>query len=197
MEFENHKRFFIAVPRCLWTMLFLYACNSTPEQEEILPTDEDSENVLVESFGVTYFFSDSARLKAKLAAGHVIEKLDTTGGREEVVHHLSDNVKVDFFNDFGRPSSQLMSEKGKFRREKRIAELEGNVILSNVKGETLKTEQLFWDETGDSVYTDLPVRIETPEEIINGSNGFKSNTAFTNPVVFGVDGVMEIEEENP
>lgn len=181
------------LPAC-W-LFGLIACNSSSDQAEIIPFGEDSENVLVESFGVVYYFSDSARLKAKLSAGHVIERLDTTGGREEVIHYLSSGVKIDFFDNFGRNSSQLLSDRGNFRREKRLAELEGNVILSNYKGEVLKTEQLFWDEGGDSVYTDLPVRIETPEEIINGSKGFRSNTAFSDPVVFGVDGVMEIEEE--
>lgn len=180
---------------CSSMVVALIACSSPPDQADIKPVEEGSENVLVESFGVVYYFSDSARLKAKLAAGRVIEVLDTTGGREEVVHYLSAGVKIDFFDNYGRNSSQLLSDEGNFRRKKRLAELEGNVILSNYKGEVLKTEQLFWDEQGDSVYTHLPVRIETPEEIINGSEGFRSNTGFTDPVVYGVDGVMEIEDD--
>lgn len=183
----------------LLALCVLVACN--PSSDKVEPEEGTGEitadNIRSESFGVTYIFSDSSYIKAELYSAHVIERVEEIDGGEEVVHYLRDTVRVKFFDRSGIAHSFVTSKEGTFRKLKRLAELKEDVVLWNLKGEQLETEQLFWNERKDSVYTDKFVRIETPDKIITGSDGLVSNTSFTSWTIFGTRGEVEVEEENP
>jgi hypothetical protein len=68
-----------------------------------------------------------------------------------------------------------------------------DVILVNVKGDTLRTEELFWDETEQKIYSNQSVRITTPDELILGK-GFESNLDFTRYKIHQISGVMSLNK---
>ena len=214
-------------------LLTLVACTSSADEQALLPEQEALE---IESFGVEYLFSDSARLTARLLATHVIEKIETfevdpndsqnktyyesTGRtqtmrripppandslkkageaekeiREETVHYFDKGVIINFYNEQGELESKVISDNGIFRKDRSLAEMYGNVRVTNVKDEKLTTEQLFWDGKIDSIYTYKPVLIETPNEVIHGKNGMRANTSFTAYMIFSVRGEMEMGDE--
>jgi hypothetical protein len=58
-------------------------------------------------------------------------------------------------------------------------EAKGNVIVRNViENKQLNTEHLTWDESKQLIYSDVRVKITTPDKVLYGS-GIKSNEAFT------------------
>ena len=65
------------------------------------------------------------------------------------------------------------------------------VVLVNVKGDTLRTELLNWDESKQLIYTDQFVRITTPDEIITGT-GFESNAEFTKYKISKISGTFDL-----
>jgi len=175
-------------------MLSFSACEE--ESEKVIAEWNEDMIMPTESFGVTYYFSDSARLRAQLNNPHVLEKTEEDeGGTLQMVHYFNRGVKIQFFNPQGAIESTVRADKGIFRKERGLAELNENVVVENVKGERLETERLFWDKDIDSVYTHLPVKITTPDRIITGSKGLRSNTHFTAYTIFGIQGEMEMQEE--
>lgn len=172
----------------------LVACSSPEKAQEEVPLPQEENGNSIESFGVSYIFSDSAKLTAKLKSRHVIEREEDLGEGPEPIHYFQEWVELEFYDENGNLSSRAEAIGGKFRRKKRLAELTGDVVLSNLQDETLETEQLFWDARIDSIYTDKPVRIETPDKIIRGSKGLKSNSSFTQYTIFGIQGEMEADE---
>ena len=177
----------------------LLACGGEDDGPRRLPLPME-ENVRAESYGVRYLFSDSARVTAELNATHVVEKLEKIPGAEkeaetETVHYLDQGVVMNFFSAPGEVSSVITSDRGNFRQTLGMAELRGNVVVTNYKEETLKTEQLFWNKRKDSIYTTKFVRIETPDKIITGSKGLQANTAFTAYTIYGIRGEVEMKEE--
>lgn len=179
---------------CLLSIGYFLAC-SPPEADETIPEAPPEAEMGVESFGVEYVYTDSAKLAAKLRAAHVIEKPEGEGNEAGTVHYFSGGVEIEFFDPIGRPRSHMTSREGVLYREKRIAEMRGDVVLTNFKGERLETEQLFWDDQKDSIYTNKFIRIETPDKIITGSRGLRSNTSFTAYTIFGIRGEIEAEDE--
>jgi len=251
----------------------LIACHSDKEELKQSIPMKTVDSVAVESFGVRFYFSDSAKVTAELYASHVLEvhskfevknedkrlfkkylskavdhvmssdkgaKNFTDMVMEEAVrsfpkpkeeekteeekeaeekdnnkpltntpatpvsfttlHYMEDSIHIDFLNQFGKPHSFIESESGIYNRDDDWAMLIEDVILKNEKGERLETELLFWDKTIDSVFTHLPVRITTPDKIITGSGGMRSNTAFTSYVIFGTYGEVSLkgmEEKEP
>ena len=155
------------------------------------------DSVRVESFGVKYLFSDSARVTAQMYASQAREvEVDTEVDRvKSVVHYLDDSVHLEFLDAYGRAHSDIFADRGIYDRRVELAELNGNVLLKNNKGEQLETEQLFWDRNKDSVYTFKFVKITTPDKVITGDGGLRSNTSFTQYTIFGTRGEFELGEE--
>lgn len=173
------------------------SCSGEEEERPGRPLPEVEEGVDSESYGVTYVFSDSARVTANLMSAHVTEKeeQEEENSKKRMVHYLDGGVKIIVLNSAGQTTSTIVSESGVYERDEGIAELLGNVMLNNYKGEKLETEQLFWDEKKDSVYTDKYVRIETPDKIITGSKGLKATSDFSSYTIFGIQGEIETDEE--
>ncbi|MDX2249728.1 MAG: LPS export ABC transporter periplasmic protein LptC [Bacteroidia bacterium] len=176
-------------------LFFLAACSSEDSLDGKVPFQDSIEGVKSEAFGVEYFFSDSARVTARLSAGHMIEKEEGEDPKKYVIQYLSDGVEINFLNSDGRTTSKINSKSGIYNKEKGLAELTGSVVLLNGKGEKLETEQLFWKEMQDSIYTPKFVRIETPERIIIGEHGMRANSEFTAWTILESRGELTIDDE--
>jgi len=183
-------------------LLALMVCGLTacieddPTAQRLMqPPEEDVQ--AVESFGVTFLFSDSARVSVKVKAGHVIEAVegDEENGPIEEIQYLDEGVEVYFLDSYGRPNSTILCDSGIFRRNSGLIRLVGNVKLSNSRNERMETEELFWNRTTDSMYTDKRVRIQTPDKVIIGREGLKADTKFEGYTIYGIEGEIESLDE--
>lgn len=184
---------------CCWIVLM--ACSS-PEQEQVaIPLPSDSDKIESESFNVTYFYSDSARVTAKLEAQHVIEKMEPSEEEESEeikLHYFDQGIFIRFFNILGQTTSTVKANSAVLDQEAGIAELKGNVILDNLNsGDKLETEQLFWNQEKDSIYVERDefIRITTTEQVITGK-GLRTNTSFEPYFIYNVSGQFTIQDGN-
>ncbi len=94
--------------------------------------------------------------------------------------------------------SSLTADYGKYFEKKSYAVARGNVILTNVKGSILKTEELFLDEKKEKIYSVKPVNIKDKSGFeITGEGGFESNLDFTVYKFTDVTGkIIKEDEEN-
>ena len=86
----------------------------------------------------------------------------------------------------------VISDLGMVFSETDIIDLRGNVVLITSTKDTLFTEQLYYDQKKEWLFTDFPVRFRTNNYITDGV-GFDSNQAFTNAQVTMVTGRIFIE----
>lgn len=170
----------------------MFACGSEDSGQTASAFMKKFDGVRSESYGVTYYFSDSARVTAELKAEHIIEQ-ELKEPRVKVVHIIDKGLRLNFLNSRGKPHSYIEADSGLFELKERTGSLFGNVRLHNSKGETLETEALHWNEKKDSIFTDQRVRIETADKIIIGKRGFRSNKDFTNYIIYGIEGEIETE----
>jgi LPS export ABC transporter protein LptC len=110
-----------------------------------------------------YLYSDSAIVQNRLRAGKVEEYLVKPSRTE-----LSDGVELVFFTPNGAEGSKLTAQRGTVHSEERIMRVAGDVVFVNAKGETLKTEELYWVQDSSIVRTDKPVTIEREADVIRG-----------------------------
>ncbi|MEM6263050.1 MAG: LPS export ABC transporter periplasmic protein LptC [Bacteroidota bacterium] len=181
--------------RLLFGLLLLVACSSEEEGTAVLPAEADDQ-IRSESFGVEFVFSDSARLTTKLFADRVVEKAEREkeDDRPETVFYFPDGVRMEFYSKrSGAVTSTIRSDYGTFWQDEGLAELKGDVVLTNRNGEKLQTEQLFWSEDQDKIYTDQFVKVQTADKIITAEKGLVSNTEFTNYEFTEVTGIFEVD----
>jgi LPS export ABC transporter protein LptC len=71
----------------------------------------------------------------------------------------------------------------------------GNVVLVNIKGDTLRTEELNYSEKDDLIYTDKFVSINKGDHFIIGEEGFKSDAQMTKLFIFKTKGHVYMEDK--
>ncbi len=89
-------------------------------------------------------------------------------------------ITLTFFDKNMNIHSSLRADYGIYYEKKNFAKASGNVVLTNVKGSILKTEELFLDEKKEKIYSVKPVNIVDKSGFeITGEGGFESNLDFT------------------
>ena len=78
------------------------------------------------------------------------------------------SMKVDFYNVTGMVESHLDAKYGKYFETLNRVLLRDSVVVFNFQGDTLKTEELWWDQNSKKIYTSKPVRIRKSGNLIFG-----------------------------
>jgi len=79
-------------------------------------------------------------------------------------------IHADFFNDSLQVTSKMDAKYARYMETESKVFLRDSVVVFNIKGDTLFCKELYWDRNrpGHEFYTDKPVRIRTPTQIIDG-----------------------------
>ncbi len=134
-----------------------------------------------ESWNSTVIFSDSARTKAILWAGHIASY------SAEHFTLLSDSIHVDFFNEQEEHTSLLTARRGKVNDLTQDFEAHENVVVTSDSGTVLRTDRLFWTNADQKIHTDAFVDIISRTEHIMGQ-GMVSDQALKHYRIFKVTG---------
>ena len=114
---------------------------------------------------VDIIYSLGDKTKARLTAPYMLRHEDTIPYIE-----FTKKVHTDFYDDSLRIESKLDANYGRYMETESKVFLKDSVVVFNTKGDTLYCDELYWDraKTGKEFYTDKPVRIRTPSQIIDG-----------------------------
>ncbi len=139
-----------------------------------------------ESWNSTIVVSDSGRVSAIIVAGYIrVSELSRQT-------QMSQGVKVRFFNREGKQTSTLTSDEGSVDEVTNNLEARKNVVVISSDKSKMLTEQLFWDNHRQLIYTPEYVQIATVKEKMQG-HGFESDQSLKHYRVFRVTGQTQTE----
>jgi len=131
--------------------------------------------------------SDSAIITGRLQTPKLL--IFDNGDRE-----LPDGFFLQFYDKAGRPTSNLTAKYAFYSKDKDIWQATGAVELNNLnKKEKLNTEELFWDPSHESIYTDKFVRVESGDQILLGE-GLKAKQDFSSYSLLKMTGEITLDE---
>jgi LPS export ABC transporter protein LptC len=176
-------------PFCVWMFcaaaLSFFGC-----EEKTLPSvisTVDSRTLpQQESWNSTIVVSDSGRISAIIVAGYI--RVFELSRQTE----MSQGVKVRFFNRDGKQTSVLTSDEGSVDEVNNNLEARKNVVVVSSDASQMITEQLFWDNQRQLIYTPEYVQISTVKEKMQG-HGFESDQSLKHYRVFRVTGQTQAE----
>lgn len=173
----------------LWIgmMGLLLACENKMEDIEALQDKLDTQVERAEEVEILY--SDSAKIKVKIAGPTMLYHLDRKAPKQE----FPDGVKVDFFDQFQQLSSVLTAKYAIRLEQKQQVLVRDSVVWKSVDNEKLETEELIWDEQKEKLLSNKFVVITRPEEIIYG-HGFEANQDFSNARINAVEGRIAVDK---
>ena len=141
---------------------FFFSCVNDLEKVKRITTSPDSPDETSEEFHV--IFTDSGFAKLEINAG-----IAETYSSPTKLTKFKNGLKVNFFNEDGTVASTLTSIYGEIDDESGNITVRDSVELHNIEDKkTLVTEVLYWNKNGDSIYTDKPVLIRSPDMILKG-----------------------------
>jgi LPS export ABC transporter protein LptC len=115
---------------------------------------------------------------------------------EEPYNEMPDGVHVQFFDSTQKVTTDLTANYAihytKQNEERMLAE--GNVIVTNDKGERLNTEKLLWSKKTQQITSDVFVKITTENQVLMG-DGLVANQDFTDYRILKPRGILNIEND--
>ncbi|MEO8415079.1 MAG: LPS export ABC transporter periplasmic protein LptC [Ginsengibacter sp.] len=161
MKYSSTNKFLIKAT-LIMSCFFIGSCeNSLKELNQFT----SSRTGVEEAKEVDIIYSLGDKTKARLTAPFMLR-------HEETIPYIefTKTVHTDFYDDSLRIESKLDAHYGKYMETESKVYLRDSVVVFNTKGDTLYCDELYWDrsKTGKEFYTDKPVRIRTPSQIIDG-----------------------------
>lgn len=145
---------------------------------------------------VQYTFSDSAKKRFYLTAPQVLtfEKINKeTKFIENKYRTFPKGVDIITYYESGKADTHLHANSGYWYEIKQKIIGKNGVVITNSEGGKLETDSLIYDQRAKKIYSDAPVKITTPTEIIQGV-GFTANENFTQYQIKNITGTITLQK---
>ena len=169
-------------------VLFLFACTNDPNEVKKITRSEELPLEVQEDLVLTY--SDSTYLRLQLEAP-LAENFPQI---EDPQRRFPKGIDVKFFDSFGKENTRLKANRAIQYVNQNLWHATGDVVVVNKKGEQLNTEELYWDQAKEIIYSEVQVKITTDKEIIWGE-GFEADQDFNSYTLNKITGQISIEDE--
>lgn len=177
----------------LLTTLFLLWVTGSSCENDIEVIKSFSHDTLMPNqsmINAEIIYTDSAKLQLRITAPEIHHYPNAAEEYTEFPY----GVFAEFFDKNGNVESQLRSKYAVYYTEKDLWEAKDSVEVINSAGEILNTEQLFWDETQEIIYSDSFVKVTRPDEVIMGE-GFEADETFSRWEIRKIQGTIYIYDE--
>ncbi len=186
------KNFFIASKSfCAAALItgcfFVIGCEN--DEKEI---DELTRKVLMveEAIGVNSLISQDGQIKARLTAPQMFRYMADT-----LYVEFPKALHVDFYNDSTDIESWLDSKYGKYFEDLDKVYLRDSVVVINIKGDTLKCQDLWWDQNARLFYTDKYAEYHALGKNIFGGKGMEATQDMSTVTFKEPTGVVNVADE--
>lgn len=158
-----------------------------------IPNPKDKRAALEEGHNIEFFLSQNAKVKGKLTAPLMYRYTV-----DSPYFEFPKTLHVDFFNDSMIKESQLDARYGKFREWENKVFLKDSVVVINVlRGDTLRCEELWWDQNLQKFYTNKPARYSQKDKFVNyGRNGLEAKQDLSDLVFYDNSGFLPVPKDS-
>lgn len=151
--------------------LFILGCENDEREINALT----NKTVMIEKAkNIDVLFSHEGQLRARMKAPLMLRYQEDT-----VRVEFPNSLHVDFYDSTRRVESWLDARFGRYYETFNRVLLKDSVKVINIKGDTLTTPELWWDQNTRKFYTDSTVRIVTKDKRIRGGKGLEAGQDLT------------------
>jgi len=169
----------------VFSCLFFLGCEN---DQSVIDAWTRKEIMMEEVIDVNTIFSQNGKLKANLKAPLMLRYQSDT-----VLVIFPNTLHVDFFDSTGKRESWLDARYGKYFESLNKVLLRDSVKVINIKGDTLTTSELWWDQNREKFYTDSVVRIITIDKYIRGGKGLEASQDLDRVLIKRPTGTVLVE----
>ncbi len=174
----------------LFLVVLLGGCENDIERINML-TDEN-ESATIQGTNIKVIYSDSAKVKIQVLAPVYKQYLTA----ERPFMEFEKGLEVFFYNDSAKIESEIKADYTIYYIEEQLWHATGNVVAQNFEnGDALYTDELFWDEKEELIYSDSYTRVINEDNTLYGKKGFRSHQNLSNWQLIGSSGTINVQDE--
>lgn len=183
------KRFFSAT-LFLAILSLLSACENS-EQE--LRERTRRKTGVDEAKNVETFFSQGGKVRAKLTSVLMLRYQDSLPRVE-----FPNKLHVDFYNDSLQIESVLDALYGRYvEGQNKMFLRDSVVVIQKFNQDTLRCEELWWDQNKQKFYTDKPIKITKKDGTVLPGKGLEASQDFRNiKIINPSQGLLPVPESD-
>lgn len=141
------------------------------------------------AYKVESLLSQNGKLRAKLISPYMLRYAVDSSYLE-----FPRTLHVNFYDSLGTVESQVDALYGKYFENRSLVYLRDSVRVFNVKGDTLWTPDLWWDQNSKSFYTEKAIRLFTKDKRLWGGKGFRAAQDLSGWRIFDPTGIINVPE---
>lgn len=169
-------------------LLFIFAC-SNDKPDKIGAIVDRSKMPKLHATEISTVISDSGITRYRISA----PIWDVYDKASQPYWEFPKGIHFERFDLNLKVDANIRSNYARFNENEQLWELRGKVKSINLQGEIFETEQLFWNQRQERIYSDSLIKITQATRIITGI-GFESNQSMTHYTIRRPQGVFPINE---
>jgi LPS export ABC transporter protein LptC len=139
---------------------------------------------------ITTVYADSGKVQLIMRA----PLIETFSNEESPYSEFREGIHVVFFEGKKDSVGYATAKYAKYLDKKKLWELRDSVVVLNGSNDRLETEQLFWDQDKDLIYTDRFVKIINEDQTLMGT-GFESDIKLNKRKIKSPSGPIYLRDE--
>lgn len=171
---------------CLVLCIIIGSLSCDNKNDDIVEIQEYT-GPIREGSDLVLYRSDSAVVTLKMVTPKI---LDFGSGDQE----FPEGFFLEFYDKQGRPTSSLKADYCYYTKKENLYKATGNVVVQDREtNDRLNTEELYWDQKKEEVFTDKFVRIEKDGELHVG-DGLEAKQDFSYWKILNSKGTISLNE---
>lgn len=138
----------------------------------------------------TTIFTDSGKVQLVIS----FPLMESYENAEPPYSEFKSGINVTFYDGNVEPIGFATARYAKYISKKSLWELKDSVVVVNETKDKLETDQLFWDQEKEIIYTDRYVKITNEDQTVIGS-GFESDVRLTRRRIKNVTATIYLHDE--
>jgi len=180
----------MTMTRILFPGILFFAiasCKNDPKQIQALTGRGGGQEDRAED--VTIIYSKDGKINARLFAHNFARNENA----KPPYIDMDRGLKVEFYNDSGVIDNVLTADSSRYYEAQGNILVWGNVQIVSKKGEQLNTQELVWNQSIEKFFTEKPVKITTPTEVLYG-DGMEANRDFSWYQILSPKGSVQVNK---
>lgn len=183
---------FSVFPALMLLLFLIFSSCGKKKNEMVSSFDQPQEIPTLRTEGVSTLISDSGVTKYRIVAA----EWDVYEKAKEPYWYFPKKLYVEKFDSLYQTDASIESDTAYFFKNKKLWRLVGNVKIRNMQNERFETQEMFWDQRTQRIYSDAFIHIEKADVIIEGF-GFESNESITKYTIRNTSAIIPIKDTQP
>jgi LPS export ABC transporter protein LptC len=171
-------------------LLLFSACENSLKDIQKISAQEVSKPISTTT-GLDVTYSDSAKVQFRLTAPLLLDYID------KKFKEMPKGLKIIKYETTPKgvvQTAQITADYGIMREGDKIIELRRNVVATNAKGETFKSEELIWDQGKRDIYSNKFVQMTSPNGTILYGTGATTNETMYPWIIQNTTGQIPVNQ---